>query len=75
MLVIWRPPGHIEDTEQRVDDVTALDVLLDQIHHRALTDQYPHDVVIYAGNRYPQGAHHSNGHYHPDDPWNRCDDR
>jgi Immunity protein Imm1 len=68
MLVIWRPVSHTEDTEQRIDDVAALDVLLDQIHLQALTGQYPHDVVIYAGNRYPQGAHHSAGRYHPDDP-------
>jgi Immunity protein Imm1 len=68
MLVIWRPLSHLEDTEQRVDDVTVLDALLEQIHRRALTDQYPHDVVIYAGNRYPQGPHYSAGSYHPDDP-------
>lgn len=55
-------------TEQRVDDVTALDVLLDQSHGQALTDQYTHEVVIYAGNRYPRGAHYSAGRYHPDDP-------
>jgi hypothetical protein len=68
MLVIWRDPPHVDDTEQRVDDVTALDTLLDRLHQEAVSVAMPNAVIIYAGNHYPQRAHGKDDRWVPDDP-------
>jgi hypothetical protein len=59
MLVMWRDLQHEyqDDERQRVDDTTALDQLLDRLHQQASADDYPHAVVIYAGNTYPEIGH------------------
>jgi hypothetical protein len=68
MLVLWRQMTDTDDRTAQVDDADALDELLDRLHGQATATQYPHSILIYAGNRYPQEAHGKDDRWIPADP-------
>jgi len=72
MLVIHRSlqqtMTYHDDAIQHVDGQAGLDKLLDSLHEQATHDDYPHSVVIYAGERYPEEGHGDAGGWIPADP-------
>jgi len=68
MLVLWRQIDDPADENEPVNDVAALDALLDRLHKRARAEDYPHAVHLYAGQRYPHPAHGRGNQWIPEDP-------
>jgi hypothetical protein len=70
MLILWTDLTNNRHEQQSIDptDPAGLEDLMDRLHDRAHRDGDPAAVQIYAGNRYPQSSHYSNGRHVPDDP-------
>lgn len=70
MLAMWRDREHEydDDQQQHISTVAELDALLDRLHRQATADHYPHAVIIYPGNRYPDEGHGAGSQWIPANP-------